>query len=78
MVLRPVRRCERRRNDDQTDRLELYDLKADVGEATNRAAEKPEVVKELNGLMSRFLADAQAVRPKANPDYRPAGKGSQP
>jgi arylsulfatase A-like enzyme len=58
-------------NDDQTDRLELYDLKADVGETTDRAAENPEVVKQLSGLMARFLADTEAVVPKANPNYRP-------
>ena len=65
-------------NDDQTDRLELYDLKADVGETTNRAAEQPEVVKQLSGLMDRFLADTEAVVPKANPNYRPAGGCPKP
>lgn len=57
-------------NADRTDRLELYDLKADIGETRNRAAEQPGLVKELGDLMARFLADTEAVVPKANPNFR--------
>ncbi len=59
----------------------LYDLKGDLGERTNLAQEKPEIVRELDGLITTFLADTGAVLPKRNPKYDPnapvaqAGKG---
>lgn len=56
-------------NDDGSDRFELYNLKDDVGETHNRAAEQPELVRELNGLISGFLRDTEAVIPIRNPDY---------
>ena len=57
------------RNDDGTDDLELYDLKNDIGERHNLAKEKPELVKELNGLIADFLKDTEAVIPKLNPAF---------
>ena len=57
------------RNDDGTDDLELYDLKNDLGERHNLAKEKTELVKELNGLITDFLKDTEAVIPKLNPAY---------
>jgi arylsulfatase A-like enzyme len=57
------------RNDDGTDDLELYDLKNDLGERHNLAKEKPELVLELNGLITDFLKDTDAVIPKLNPAY---------
>ena len=57
------------RNDDGTDDLELYDLKNDLGERHNLAKEKPELAKELNGLITDFLKDTEAVIPKLNPAY---------
>jgi arylsulfatase A-like enzyme len=50
----------------------LYDLKNDIGETTNLAAEKPELVKELDGLIEAFLTDSEAVRPVPNPAFDPA------
>lgn len=60
------------RNDDQTDRLELYNLDSDIGETRNLLAEQPAMAAELNGLISSFLKDTGAVVPKANPAYRGA------
>jgi arylsulfatase A-like enzyme len=57
------------RNEDGSDDLELYDLKNDLGERHNLAKEKPELVKELNGLIGEFLKDTEAVIPKLNPDF---------
>jgi arylsulfatase A-like enzyme len=57
------------RNDDGSDDLELYDLKNDLGERRNLAKEKPELVKELNGLITDFLKDTEAVIPKVNPNF---------
>jgi hypothetical protein len=56
------------RNDDGSDDLELYDLKNDLGERHNLAKEKPEIVNELNGLITDFLKDTDAVIPKLNPE----------
>ncbi|MEY4272796.1 MAG: hypothetical protein RL250_1662, partial [Verrucomicrobiota bacterium] len=57
------------RNDDGSDDLELYDLKNDLGERRNLAKEKPELVQELNGLITGFLKDTEAVIPKVNPNF---------
>ena len=57
------------RNDDGSDDLELYDLKNDLGERRNLAKEKPELVKELNGLITDFLKETGAVIPKLNPNF---------
>jgi hypothetical protein len=59
--------------DDGTDRFELYDLKHDEGETKNLAAEKPELVRELNALIDGFLKDTEAVVPVRNPNYGKAG-----
>jgi arylsulfatase A-like enzyme len=59
-------------NADGSDKLELYNLKDDLGETKNVAAEKPELVRELNELISGFLKDSEAVVPKLNPNYDPA------
>ncbi len=56
-------------NDDGTDRLELFDLKHDEGESKNLAAEKPELVRELNALIDGFLKDTQAVVPIRNAEF---------
>jgi len=58
-------------NDDGSDRLELYNLKEDVGETKNVAADEPELVRELNGLITGFLRDTNAVIPIRNPAYNP-------
>jgi arylsulfatase A-like enzyme len=67
-------------NEDGSDRFELYDLKHDEGESKNLAAEKPDIVRELNVLISDFLKDTDAVVPVRNLNYgkvaaAPKGKG---
>ena len=57
-------------NDDQSDRVELYDLTKDIGETNNLADEYPDRVSELNDLIDQFLTDAGAVIPTPNPAYR--------
>ena len=57
-------------NPDGRDKLELYNLKDDIGEAKNLAAEKPEMAKELNGMIAAFLKDTDAVVPKLNPKFQ--------
>ena len=66
-------------NEDGSDRFELYHLKHDEGESKNLAAEKPDIVRELNALISDFLKDTDAVVPVRNPSYGnvvPAPKGN--
>ncbi len=53
------------------DQYELYNLKDDIGEQTNLAAQKPELVAQLNQRIDRFLADTNALIPKPNPSYNP-------
>ena len=48
---------------------ELYNLRDDLGESKNLAADLPEKVKELDALMDQFLADTGATYPRPNPDY---------
>lgn len=50
----------------------LFNLRDDLGEKNNLAAQKPELVRELDGLISAFLADTQAVVPVPNPAFDPA------
>ncbi|MBM3787963.1 MAG: N-acetylgalactosamine 6-sulfate sulfatase, partial [Acidobacteria bacterium] len=59
--------CE---NDDQSDKLELYNLKDDIGETVNLAARNPSKVRELNRLIDKFLVETKAAVPKRNPAYR--------
>ena len=56
-------------NDDGSDRLELFDLKSDLGETKNIAAENPATARELNELITAFLRDTDAVVPVRNPSY---------
>ncbi|TAN36780.1 MAG: N-acetylgalactosamine 6-sulfate sulfatase [Verrucomicrobia bacterium] len=62
--------------DDGGDRFELYNLKDDIGETKNIAAEKPALVRELNDLISGFLKDTAAVVPRRNPAYDPQAQSA--
>jgi len=61
-------------NNDQTDKLELYNLKDDLGETNNLAAQFPAKARELNAKIDGFLAASEAVVPVKNPNYDPAAK----
>jgi arylsulfatase A-like enzyme len=61
-------------NDDGSDQFELYNLRDDLGKTKNLAAEKPELVRELNALITGFLKETAAVVPIRNPNYRPASR----
>jgi arylsulfatase A-like enzyme len=50
----------------EDDRLELYNLKDDVGETKNLAAEQPEKAKELHGKLVAWRADIKAPLPTPN------------
>jgi arylsulfatase A-like enzyme len=50
----------------------LFNLRDDLGEKNNLAAQKPELVAELDGLIEKFLLETKAVVPVANPAFDPA------
>lgn len=52
--------------DDGSDRLELYNLRDDPGEAKNLASAQRERANELNDLITDFLKDTNAVVPMPN------------
>ncbi len=61
-------------NADGGDKLELYNLKTDLGESTDVSLENPTIVTELNALITGFLKESDAVIPKLNPGYKPVAK----
>ncbi len=61
-------------NDEHPGARELYNLKDDVGETKNLAAQLPDTVKRLDALIDGFLATGDVV-PKPNPAYRPKAAG---
>lgn len=63
-------------NDDQSDLFELYNLRDDLGETRNLAAQQPAKVKELDALITGFLQETEAVVPLRNPNYDPKAKVS--
>ena len=63
----------------QQDRLELYNLREDPGEAKDLAAQQPERVRALDALIAKHLADTKALVPKKNEGYRgERGAGEKP
>jgi hypothetical protein len=60
----------------------LFNLREDLSERNNLAAQKPEIVAELDVLIEKFLAGTKAVVPAPNPafdrsKYRPELEGKQ-
>jgi arylsulfatase A-like enzyme len=55
----------------QADRFELYNLRDDLGETTNREADHPEIVRELNAAIDRHLKETGALVPSPNPAFNP-------
>jgi len=50
----------------------LYNLRDDIGENNNLAADLPEKVKSLDGLIEEYIAEAEVVVPLPNPNFDPA------
>ena len=53
-------------------RWKLFNLRDDIGEEKNLAADEPDRVKAMDLLIEHFLADANAVLPVRNPVFDPA------
>jgi arylsulfatase A len=56
----------------ETDTLELYDLKADLGEANNLAEEQPEKAQKMKTALAEWRLKVNARMPVPNPAYDPA------
>ena len=52
------------------DRLELYNLKDDIGEMWNLVEKEPKHARHLEQMLDRHLAETGALVPKKNPAYR--------
>ena len=50
-------------------RLELYNLREDIGETTNRALSDPETTARLKALLDAWKDSIEAVIPKPNPNW---------
>jgi arylsulfatase A-like enzyme len=55
----------------ETGRLELFDVKKDLSESRNLAADKPDVVKDLAARLEAWRKAVGAKMPTPNPDYVP-------
>jgi arylsulfatase A-like enzyme len=55
-------------------RLELYNLREDVSEAHNLAAEQPQRTARLAGMLAAWRESVEAKIPQPNPDYVPWGR----
>ena len=50
-------------------RLELYNLREDIGEEHNLAGEMPDLAAELHGRLVAWRTDLEARIPQPNPDW---------
>jgi len=62
----------------ESNTLELYNLKADIGEKNNLAETMPEKVNELYDMLKKWREKAGARLPVPNPDYDPARERERP
>ena len=53
-------------------RWKLFNLRDDIGEKNDLAANEPDRVKAMDLLIEHFLADTNAVQPVRNPTFDPA------
>lgn len=53
---------------------ELYNLRDDIGETTNLAAKQPQLVAELDALVTQHLQATGALAPRPNPAYDPKSR----
>ena len=54
----------------EDDRLELYNLKEDIGETNNRADNKPELAEKLLKQLNQWLKETDAKFPSPNPNAK--------
>jgi arylsulfatase A-like enzyme len=59
----------------EDNRVELYNLKQDLGEKNNLAKRNPAKTAELYSLLSGWRKNVNAPMPRPNPDYREEESG---
>jgi len=55
----------------EDNRVELYNLKADIGEKNNLAEKMPGMAAQLRKMLKAWRKDVDAQMPTPNPDYNP-------
>lgn len=63
---------------DDPARFELYNLRDDLSETTNRAAAERDRVAEFDRLIDGFLNDTGATYPRPNPAFRASARSDKP
>jgi len=53
-------------------RWKLFNLRDDIGESKNLAADEPDRVQQMDAMIEEFLIDTKAVLPRPNPDFDPS------
>lgn len=61
----------------EDDRLELYNLREDIGESYNLAAIEPERAQAMKERIAAWLQEVDAQMPEPNPDYDPERAGQR-
>ena len=62
----------------EDNRVELYNLAEDIGEANDLAGTRPDKADELRGLLHDWRQKMQAQMPTPNPDYRESIASTSP
>ena len=62
----------------EDNRVELYNLKSDIGETRDLAKEQPERAQQLRAQLRRWRRDVGAQLPTPNPNYDPQRAKSKP
>jgi arylsulfatase A-like enzyme len=58
-------------------RIELYNLREDIGEARDLSGEMPEIAARLRSMLSTWRARVEARIPQPNPDYVPPSRAQE-
>ena len=61
----------------EDDRVELFNLERDLGEATDLASKQPGKATELRERLHRWRRETGAAMPKPNPDFKPRSGASR-
>jgi len=62
----------------ETGKKELYNLREDIGESRDLAAEKPELVAKLSYLLKQWRQDSGSKMATLNPNYTPENDWRNP
>ncbi|MDW8309318.1 MAG: sulfatase [Verrucomicrobiales bacterium] len=62
----------------EDNRVELYNLRDDIGESRDQAVNQPDLAKRLREKLHRWRAKLGAQMPTPNPDYDPARADASP